>query len=63
MMLYEFAEEYHNLSRTRKQEGLEVLFTELHDNVDRYQDFIEEILSDAVLLEADDYFGTEGFNV
>lgn len=63
MMLYEFEEEYHNLSRTRKQEGLEVLFTELHDNVDRHQDFIKAILSDAVDLEADDYFGTEGFNV
>lgn len=63
MDLRTFYEEYDNLSEERKIAGLKAFFDEILRDVDQYDDFIQDMLDDAVDLEQDDYWGTEGANI
>lgn len=63
MMLHQFLDELGNLSEERHKEGFKKLFDELLRNPDQYEGFLFDILSQAVELESDDYFGTEGLDV
>jgi len=63
MNLNEFSDEYGNLSEERQKLGLETLFEIVVSDVNRYKEFIDDILISASMFEDEDYFGTEGLNV
>lgn len=63
MNIQDFITEWDNLSRERKSRFLSKLFVKISDNPDKHEELLMgdllPILND---LEADDYFGTEGFD-
>lgn len=63
MTIQEFLGEYHNLEINRRQLGIKEFFNILLCDTPRYEDFILDIMSDATVLEQDDYFGTEGAKI
>jgi hypothetical protein len=63
MTLTELHIEWDNLSKSRRETAIRSLFDELQRDPEQYEDFIYDILSQAVDLETDDYFGTEGLKV
>lgn len=63
MNLNEFSGEYGNLSEERQKLGLETLFEIVVSDVNRYKEFIADILISASMFEDEDYFGTEGLSV
>lgn len=65
MNIYMFYEEYDNLSKERKKEGLHKLIDlllEAHDGKGTGP-AIDALVDISVDLEADDYFGTEGAHI
>ena len=63
MTIDEFAYEWFDLSTERKTKGLKKLFDHLLANVEDHSELIQEILGCALAVEAEDYFGTEGFKM
>lgn len=63
MNIQNFIDEWDDLSKERKRRFLSKLFVQLVDNPDKHEDLLMgDILPVLNDLEADDYFGTEGFD-
>lgn len=63
MKIWDFVDEFDNLSQERKEQGMRALFTELLRDPERYVDFLYDVADMAKLHSEDDYFGTEGLDV
>ena len=63
MTLNEFEEEFDSLSKIRQEIGLKKLFDKYLSDIEKHQDELAYIIDRAVMLEQDDYFGTEGLHV
>lgn len=66
MTLDEFSVEYENLSTSRQREVWDKVFNSFiksPEAVDNNYGILQEILGVLVVAEAEDYFGTEGFEV
>lgn len=64
MTIYEFINEYENLTEARRKDFFRRLFGEIVENLDNetIQDFVNlELLPVFLEAENDDMFGTEGF--
>lgn len=62
MDISSFYDEWDDLSKERKRRFLTKLFSVFIDDPNEHEKVIWDILSDLIDLEADDYFGTEGFD-
>ena len=63
MTIFELVEEWGDISLDRKAIALEAVMDYLSNNIEDNEDLIEQIFELLAEHEADDYFGTEGFNV
>lgn len=63
MNLRDFLDEYENLSKSRIEQGWRALLERLARDPVQYEDLLLSLLDESVLLEQDDYFGTEGLDV
>ena len=63
MTLNDFANEYDNFIPEVQQAKLRKFFEYILNDIEANYHLIGEILDIAMSLEADDYFGTEGFNL
>lgn len=63
MNIREFNEEYDNLIKTRRQEGLKKIFDYILKDIDDNYGLITDILPIFTEAESEDYFGTEGLDV
>ena len=58
-----YYQEYDNLTKKAKQEKLKKIFDFIIKDPDAHLGIIDDFMSTLTGLEADDYFGTEGFKL
>lgn len=63
MTIADFLEEYNGLTKDRQRIGRIKFLEEIIDRQDDLEDFIIDMMNQAVYIEEDDGFGTEGASI